>query len=156
MEKRPSLPNDHLLVVVPGSGRVYSTRSTSPLLVSSGNKLDTWSLIFFPLLSGEYTSRRRIECEVRNWTNRRSRSCQSIWNVAEAGFLRSVTYGWMVIWRRLLDSTVWSAVMIQQIVDIGLEHRNVRSLSFVALERSRGDTLCIPILSSKVPANQRS
>ena len=51
--------------------RVYpSTRSTTPLRVSSGNKLDARSLPPFPI---SCTMFGRIECEVQNWTNRRSR-----------------------------------------------------------------------------------
>jgi hypothetical protein len=51
--------------------RVYpSTRSTTPLRVSSGNKLDARSLPPFPI---SCTIFGQIECKVQNWTNRRSR-----------------------------------------------------------------------------------
>jgi len=66
-------------------------------------------------------------------------------------------YGWIVIRRRLSDSTVWSAMIAGWIFDT--LQKNVTYLRFVALERSRKVcSLDVPALTSKgkVPANHGS
>ena len=123
-------------------GGEYSTRSTSPLRVSSGNKLGVQSFKFFPPLSGEYANRGRIECEVQNWTSSWSRLCHSHWADVLVRLLLTLICGWMVIWRRFLDSTVRSAATTQWIPN--RVHRNVISSSFWALERSGKGAIDVP------------
>ena len=55
----------------------YSTRSTIPLRVSSGNNPCTRCLMLHPSSLFLNTIFGRIECEVQNCSSRRSRSCHS-------------------------------------------------------------------------------
>lgn len=123
-----------------------STKSTSPLLVSSDNNSGARSLISSPPSHTSYVTRGRIECEVQNWTSRRSRSCHS-WQRCPSFCSGSVAEWWMVICWRYLDLIVWSTVMIHRALDVAI--MNFRCLSFVALERSSKS-----VLDAYLPASE--